>query len=421
MRLFLRLLLLLIFALPLLAAGLVYLAIDDTAVVQRQATLTPAHVERARRLLALHDPRTMRAGVLRSMVVSEADLDLAANYLVNRYARGSSRVALLDGVISVRASLNLPVNPVGRFINLEVALRESDRLPRIDALRLGRVPIPGFVGNWLLERGLDRLQQREQLTAAADVIRQVRSRDGFLIVDFEWNEATPDRLQAALVGQQEQARWRVYQERLVALAAIPAMGRVVSLDRLLGPLLQLALERGGAGGADAAQESRSALIVLAFYVNGKGLSALVPQARYWPTAKRHVVTLAGRTDLTQHFTISAALAVTAGSPLADVVGLYKELDDARGGSGFSFIDLAADRAGTRMGKLAVSDAGGPSRLRKALAAGLQESDLIPEVRDLPEFMRQDEFVRRFGGVGQPQYQAMVQRIEQRLAALPLYR
>jgi hypothetical protein len=30
-------------------------------------------------------------------------------------------------------------------------------------------------------------------------------------------------------------------------------------------------------------------------------------------------------------------------------------------------------------------------------------------------------VRRFGGVGQPRYQAMVQQIEQRVAALPLYR
>ncbi len=419
MRLLFRLFLLVVLSLPLLTAGLIYLAIDETAVVQGQATLTPAHIERARQLLARNDPRTMRAGVLRSIVVSEADLDLAVNYLFNRYAKGASRVALFDGGIQVRASVRLPVNPIGRFLNLDLSLRETGGLPRIDALRLGRVPVPRSVGNWLLERGLERLQQREQLAAAADVIRQVRSRDGFLMVDFEWNEAMPGQLGAALIGQEERARWLAYQERLVALAAQPTVGHLVSLDRLLGPLLQLAQERSA--GRDAAQESRAALIVLAFYVNGKGLSALVPQARDWPMAKRHVVTLAGRTDLPQHFTISAAIAATAGSPLADVVGLYKELDDARSGSGFSFNDLAADRAGTRLGALAVSDAAGQSRLRKALAAGIQENDLIPEVRDLPEFMRQDEFVRRFGGVGQPRYQAMVLRIEQRLGALPIYR
>ena len=83
--------------------------------------------------------------------------------------------------------------------------------------------------------------------------------------------------------------------------------------------------------------------------------------------------------------------------------------------------LDALPAGTRLGELAVSGAAGQLRLRNAFATGLQESDLIPEVRDLPEFMRQEEFVRRFGGTGQPRYQAMVQRIEKRLAALPLYR
>ena len=247
----------------------------------------------------------------------------------------------------------------------------------------------------------------------------MRARDGFLIVSFEWNEAAPEQLKAALIGRQEQDRWRIYHERLVTLAGAAGAGRVVSLDKLLGPLLQLAAERGAAG--DGAQENRSALIVLAFYVNGKGVAALAPEARDWPQARRHVVTLAGRADLPQHFTISAALAATAGSPLSDVVGLYKELDDARNGSGFSFNDLAADRAGTRLGALAVGAAAGRERLRKTVDAGLPESGLIPEVRDLPEFMPQAEFVSRFGGVGQPRYQAMVDRIEQRIAALPLYR
>lgn len=48
------------------------------------------------------------------------------------------------------------------------------------------------------------------------------------------------------------------------------------------------------------------------------------------------------------------LAAYAGTPLADVVGLFKEMEDSRGGSGLSFNDIAADRAGTRMGELAVS-------------------------------------------------------------------
>ncbi|MEO8544666.1 MAG: hypothetical protein ABJA49_16980 [Betaproteobacteria bacterium] len=419
MRLILRLFLLLLVGLPLLAVGVIYLAIDDTALVQGQAVLTPAHVQRARWLLDHHDPRTMRPGVLRTVVVSEEDLDIAANYLANRYGGGASKVVLHDGGGTVRASIALPSNPVGRFVNLDLSWRETADLPRVDALQLGRVAVPAFLCNWLLDRGLRYLQANQRYAAAADVIRQVRARDGFLIVDFEWNSAAPEQLKSALIGQPEQERLKYYNERLVALAGAANVGRAVSLDRLLGPLLQLAVERSAAG--DAGLEYRSALIVLAFYVNGKGLTALVPQAHDWPMPRRHVVTLAGRPDLTQHFTISAVLAATAGSPLSDVVGLYKELDDARDGSGFSFNDLAADHAGTRLGALAVGAASGRERLRRSLAAGLRESDLMPEVRDLPEFLPQAEFVRRFGGVGQPRYQAMLDRIAQRIAALPLYR
>ena len=46
---------------------------------------------------------------------------------------------------------------------------------------------------------------------------------------------------------------------------------------------------------------------------------------------------------------------------------------------------------------------------------------MPEVADLPEYMPEAEFKRRFGGVGAPPYQRMMQDIERRVAACPLYR
>jgi uncharacterized protein YfiM (DUF2279 family) len=61
--------------------------------------------------------------------------------------------------------------------------------------------------------------------------------------------------------------------------------------------------------------------------------------------------LLGRYDSAQHFVISAALAAWAGEPAANAIGVYKEIDDSRRGSGFSFADLAADRAGTRFGEV----------------------------------------------------------------------
>ena len=55
------------------------------------------------------------------------------------------------------------------------------------------------------------------------------------------------------------------------------------------------------------------------------------------------------------------------------------------------------------------------------AAGIRERDLMPATDDLPEFMPEAEFKRRFGGIGAPAYRQMMANIERRIAALPLYR
>lgn len=414
-----RLLVLVVIVLPLLLAALLWLALDNTPLVASKVAFTPAHIERAQRLLARNDPRRMKPGVLRTIVISEQDLDLAANYLASRHARGSTRIVLQNGAATVRATFELPANPLGRYVNLDAAFTETRNLPQVEQMRIGRVPVPAFLCNWLVRFGLRRMQASEHYSAAADVVKQVSASDGMLKVSFEWNDALGAQLKAALVPADEQARWQAYQALLVELTSRSGRASDVPLEELLVPMLQLAAQRTVSSRATA--ENRAVLIVLAFYVNGKGLAALVPAAREWPVPVPRVVTLAGRTDFPQHFTISAALAATAGSPLSDAVGLYKELDDARGGSGFSFIDIAADRAGTRFGVVAAASDIGAARLHREIARGLHASDLLPEVQDLPEFLSEPEFRRRYGGIGQPAYQKMIADIEQRIAALPLYR
>lgn len=419
MRRLLRLLLLLLLAVPLMLAALALLALDDSPLVTSELAFTPAHIERAKRILARNDPRRMRPGVLRTVVISQEDLDLAANYLAGRFAHGATRIVLHEGAASVRATFALPANPVGRYVNLDVQFIETKKLPEVALVRIGRVRVPAFLCNWLVRSGLARLQASADYSAAADVIKQVSAAGGVLSVVFEWSDAVTGQLQAALVPAADQARWQVYQARLVELTERSVTGHFMTLDQLLVPLLQLAAQRAANGSAQ--DENRAALVVLAFYVNGKGLASLVPRARDWPRPVWRIVTLAGRTDFPQHFTISAALAATAGSPLSDAVGLYKEVDDSRRGSGFSFNDFAADRAGTRFGELAVAGQAGATKLYRELAQGLRETDLLPDVRDLPEFLTEAEFKRRFGGIGEPRYLEMLVEIERRLGALPLYR
>ncbi|HRK78600.1 MAG TPA: hypothetical protein PLQ95_08690, partial [Thiobacillus sp.] len=60
-----------------------------------------------------------------------------------------------------------------------------------------------------------------------------------------------------------------------------------------------------------------------------------------------------------------------------------------------------------------------ARVRQHLALARNDADLLPDFRDLPEFMPQAEFDRRFGPIGSARYLRVITRIDARLAAHPL--
>ena len=418
MRRALLLLVLLVLATPFALVGAVFLALEDRPLVARPATLGPAQIEHAKRILDDNDPRRLKPGTQRTVSLSQQDLDLLANYLAGRYARGGARIALRPGVATVAATAELAANPAGRFLNLRASLHDTGALPRLEDTRIGRLPVPDWLANELLERGWTKLRESGDVRAVADAVKRIGIAEDRLDVTFEWRTDLPDRLRTVLLPGAEQARLRPYQERLAELTRGDRAAPILLVD-LISPLLQLAAERGA--DADAAAENRAAIFVLAVYASGKGLTAAVPAAADWPRPAARKVTLGGRVDFAQHFAISAALAAGAGGPFADAVGIYKEVDDSRRGSGFSFADIAADRAGARFGEAATTS-GGAARKAQALArAGLRESDVMVAAADLPESMPEAEFKRRFGGIDGPTYNRMIGEIDARVAALPAYR
>jgi hypothetical protein len=128
-----------------------------------------------------------------------------------------------------------------------------------------------------------------------------------------------------------------------------------------------------------------------------------------------------RSDLAQHFIGSAALTASVDDQVAKVVGEEKELSDAQGGSGFSFVDLAADKAGTRFGELATFSPESARKLQLAMTKIKDYTDFMPDPRDLPEKMNEAEFKSRYESIDSVAYQELSKKIDARIAAIPLYK
>lgn len=408
-------------ALALAVAGLLALALAVQGAPRwpGAAQVSAADVARARDFLRRNDPRRPTPGPLRTLVASEREANLMLDQLIRRVAPGASARLMLDGgSAKLQASVPVPHSPVTAWLNIDATLHETVGLPTIDKLRVGRLPVPAWVAARLLPRLAERLNASPEGALALDMVRQVRLVPTRVEVVYEWGDDGLQRLLGTLLPPAEQARLTAYAQALAgAMQAHAAAGggAALPLERLLPPLFTLASQRS-AGGGDALTENRAALLTLALQATGRRMSDLVPAIQAAPHPQPVAVTLAGRDDFAQHFLISAVVALEGGGPLADAIGVYKEVADLRDGSGFSFNDIAADRAGTRLGVLARRD---PRALQDRLARGAPESDFMPDVADLPEFLGRRDFLATYGGVDAPAYRRMLADIERRLDALPL--
>lgn len=398
----------------LLMFGLLALAIlDSVPLVDRGESVSPSEVAQARRLLASNDPRRMQRGDERQVEIPAALIDGAVNYLASRGLHGRGALTMSEDTAEVRLTLRVVGIPALHYLNLRATIREAEGEPRIASAFLGKIPIPAAAVEFALAFAIRssgyerewRLARRAIRRLAFEPARQV------IVVNYVWEPAILEGARAIALNPDDLAHLQAAQTALAALLDHKAPGARIALASLLKPLLTEA-------GEHPREQRRATLLVLAIYLAEKKLTAIVPEARNWPQPRPVMLTLLGRYDSAQHFAVSAALAAWSGEPAADAIGVYKELDDARHGSGFSFADLAADRAGVRFGELV---AGNADRLDSTLQGQLADTDLAPSLNGLPEGLSEREFRRRFGGPGSAAYQQVLSEIERRLATLPLYR
>lgn len=398
------------------AAVAAWLAMARQPLVVQSATVSHEDIARARALLQQQKPGNTRVGGVRDVALGERDLELLINHGGQRLGDVRSRVRLQPGVAVVQVSLKVADTPWGGWLNLQAVLRQTDALPDIERLRIGHLPVPPWLAEWAWPHLLAASDLTAQGALAQKVVRRATFLPRQMALTYTWPGDLRREFGQSLLPADEQARLQAYANRLATLAqGLPAGYGRVSIAQVMPPLFALARQRS-TDAASAARENRSALVALALVAYGPGLAAMVPPSVPVARGRPLVFSLSGRKDTPQHYLISAALAAEGGGPLSDAIGLYKEVADSRGGSGFSFHDLAADRAGTRLGGLALRH---PQMLQDRLAAGVTEAQLLPPMDNLPESMSEAEFLRRFGGIGAPAYQAKLADIEDRLDRLPL--
>jgi len=390
-------------------------------------------VKRVKQLIRKHTPRYMRFRQTRTLSVREQDLNLLLDYGISQGLETDiihADIHLAATGFTLEISLKIPKTFLGEYINLALGISHDKEGLDIAFIRAGKLTVPGIVispfiptaKNYMLRPGI-----LGGLEESLEGIKSISTRGKTLTLVYDWN---PNSLLKLHENGKTLFIPRVHQEKLVRytnqLTRIldileTRQGNRIPLARVIRPLFQLAADHSEASG-DPVLENTALLQSFALYALGQDLDHLVSSGLLKDVHPRRWVrfTLGGRTDLAKHFLVSSGLAVSAGTRLSQFAGLAKEVEDAGRGSGFSFADLAADRAGVKLGELAGGSLEQAQQIQDQMAAVATESDFMPGIADLPEGIMELEFKKRYTDLDSQAYGLIDREISRRLNDCRVY-
>jgi hypothetical protein len=370
-------------------------------------------------------------GQPRPLHLTDAELGALVNSALGRGGSPSrARVHFEPGKFDSQATIALPGQlGVGKFLNVRLAGRlaiDHGHLQLdVEQLRVGRLSVPSFLLRMFSSALHATLLDDPQIRRIIAAIDGLTMEPGAVTFVFQ-----PGAISRQIVPSLAQLLWErpdvsvetgIYLRHLIAVYdRLPA-----GADRF-GSLTQaafaLALERSAAH--DPLLENRAAIFALSILLGHPDLEPFVGEV-FDPDLRAHAdriigtVTLRGREDWTRHFWVSAGLILLSNEATSDRIGRLKEqLDSKAGGTGFSFADMLANFAGNRLAIASIRDQAAARAVQARLARQFDIDAIFPSADGLPENIPAAELQSRFGGVGGPAYNAILEDIDRRLKALP---
>ena len=408
-----------------------YAALAGSASTAPRASITSAQKRAIVGQIRGHNPLHVEEQQTTALVLSVPQLRALLSWaalLVDRDARVDVHAG--DGALIWRTAVALPA-VFGRRAVLNIggelsgSVTSGELVAERCVLQLGSLSARAWVCRAMLRTVLDAARDDRTFGSLLAVLHVVqvdadgaRAIYGRMVLDANMRQVLQ-----RLIGPDPEVRAAVVAQ--LALLRVLVRGQAPQQDafgKLLRDAFQLARVRSRAG--DPIAENQGAILALASVFGIAGVATLaglppIADGRQLEQAQG-VLRLRGRSDWVKHFLVSAGLTQIATAVVSDAAGLLKEELDAGGGSGFSFGDLLADRAGTLFGETAVRSDVSARALQDRIVDAYRVDDFLPDGRDLPEDLQDAVLTARYGGVGGARYRAVVATIEARLRGCAAY-
>ncbi len=431
MKIIIKLLLLLSFIMFFIApVALFVLSIEKIPLINEHQNLSYDNMNRVKKIIEKAKPSQMRRKQTKKFTISEPDLNLVASYGINQGFKVENlftQIQLSENHIKLQSTYRLPSTPMGDYLNVIVGFKAQGPKIEIENVKIGRVIIPGVIIKpviLLIDRLLMDYGFYQDVKVNSDAIKNISVQKKLLTVLYEWDPKAIANLQESgkylLISDEHQDRLLVYYDHLARIVK-PYKGKKISIARILQPMFEFAAGQSTISN-NPIMENKALIQVLAIYSTNNRINDFIRKERQGKINRpvRVTMILKGRNDLTKHYLVSAGISVSAGSAIANFIGLAKEVDDSDGGSGFSFADLAADKAGVSFGELAIASTNNALLLQKKMSGPLKESYFMPAIDRLPEGILKIEFKKKYKDLDSKTYALVNDEISSRIKKCRVY-
>lgn len=405
--------------------GLFVTAIEDQPMVIANSGEQVNQAESVKKLIQQLSNSVKNRSNKQNINVSQNQLNSLVGFAQRAHGKINGHVFINSNSTTILASYQLPKNPVGEYLNIDILLLPGSGI-KISYVKFGPINVPGnlaldilvYLANWYTNSNIAS-QFVKQVESVVMTKQQIQL--SVLPLDQFLRELNDVKQGLGGSSDEEMRLKTAYYLQQLSLLGVGKKPTPQSLAKYIGPVFSWAKNRSSYD--TASKENKAAILALAIYTGHHRFANLVGDVQpqkgkvVLPRAKP---TLQTRADLNQHFIFSAAIKILSEQGLSIAIGEFKELmDRSDGGSGYSFVDLAADFAGVEFAVAATNPSSARS-VQNILAGISDENAFFPNIKGLPEGLSKTEFTRVFTKVDSPEYIEMVQNITQRIAELPLH-
>ena len=419
---FIKLIFLLIFLISMIAGSLFVSSFQDSPIVSKHRPLNPEQFKQLKEFIKANDPSRFKAGETQTAAITESEINFFVGHSLDRFDdKLRAKIRLFKNSIYITSSFLLPNNPIGDYLNISAQLIKKNSEIDINSLQVGNISVPDFMATIILKLAHDELSLRfTEYKYAIKSVTDFNLNKGLVSVHYVWNTRLANQIQNSIATQvmpiELRRRISAY-SNMLSIVSRSITETKPSLSTLMHHMFTFAIDRSKTN--NPVEENRALLITLGAHMLGKNIPKLLGDQSADPIPSRSYY-LHERNDLSKHFLISSALTAMANPTIAQTIGLNKEIDDSAGGSGFSFADLAADRAGVSMANIALSSKVRARNLQLLLSQIQNESDFMPGIDSLQEGMQDIDFKQAFKHTDSAEYNMVIDIIDHRIAQCELH-